>query len=90
MVEIRDFVSLAPFRSAFERSGLETKQVADRMGCDESYVRRLMGRSRRFRTYTTKKTNERKVYTYYQATVRYETAVRLASALDLDPVDVGI
>lgn len=101
MTEISDFVysdeisswgyvSLAPFRSVFERGGHSNRSLARLMDCDESYIRKLMGRTPRHNVHVSKRTGETKSYIKYQKEVSYATACRLAKALNLDPHEVGL
>lgn len=85
-----EYVSLHPFREAFVRSGRTIADVAAAMECDESYVRRLMGHSKRYHTRVLKRSGETRHYVIEQTRVSYETGVRLMQALGLDPFEVGL
>jgi len=86
-------VDLQPIREAFERSEYGRRYggvgyVARSMGMDAEYVRRLLGRKLDARTVTYKDgTTARKPYRLLTCTE--ETALKFATVLDLDPVDLG-
>ncbi len=94
-----DRVPLAPFREAFERSGITAHELAFRMG----YMRRNSKEPRHADTTralrvlnlrpSTASTKGGKYYPghfKFDDSVPYDVAVRLAKALSVDPVDVGI
>ncbi len=95
-----DSVPLEPFRQAFQRSGLTAGQVAVRMG----YVRAREKRGDEYGDATrilrllnvVRQSNTVKNGKHYGGTfkhddmIRYDVACRLAKALGVDPVDMGI
>ncbi len=94
-----DRVPLAPFREAFERSGLTANELAFRMGymranstepkhADSSRIQRLL--NLRPGTASTKNGKYYPAHFKYNDTLPYELAVRLAEALGVDPWEVGV
>lgn len=85
-----DLVPVAPLREAFEESGMTTGQVAQRLGWfrahdgfpDRSRFLRAIG------VYHSYKGGARR--RYFRVNTSYVTAVAIAEALGLDPVDVGL
>jgi hypothetical protein len=84
MAAPRGEIDLGPFREAFERSGLTKVELARRLGCDETCVRRLMGASKYLYR------NGKRYGPYVQAGTSYRVAESLARAMDVDPFEVGI
>lgn len=82
-------VDLRPIREAFKRSRLTATEVAQSIGMDKNYVYRLLG-IMPFMKYHTLQTGERRRYKYYARSCNYETGVRLAYALGVDPHEVGV
>jgi hypothetical protein len=72
-------IDVRPFREAFEQSGLSLSEIARRCGwtrVDQPRAGRALGFHRD--------------HGEYRQRLRYETAVALMEALDLDPIDVGL
>lgn len=81
----RNEIELDLLRAAFARSSMSIRHVARVAGMDWTHVRRLVTET----PVTSRKKG--KVYgPYPYRTCTYETAVKLARAMDLDPFEVGI
>ena len=91
-------VPLQPFREAFKRSGLNAAEVALRMGYVRSRRVDQTGDATRLlrllnlvdSSHTIKKGKRYGGGLKVHDEIRYDLAVRLAEAMDVDPVDVGI
>jgi hypothetical protein len=95
-IAARDTVDVTPLREAFEASGLTAYEVADRLGWRSTHVRygRVVNRpdpSRVNRALGRKPYNLGRGYGHrHRQAVRYETALQLASALGVDPFEIGL
>lgn len=83
-------IDLAPLREAFQRSGKSPADVARELGwtthkgdADGPRVKRALG----LRPYTA---GGRPGETFMRKRCSYDTAVRLAEAIGVDPADVGL
>lgn len=75
----------AYFRAVIAEAGLALEELARLLGVSKSYPSRMLG----YRRASSKQANGR-TYTYDNSTVSYDMACRIAKALALDPVDVGV
>jgi hypothetical protein len=85
-------VPVAPLREAFERNGLTSTEVARELGWYETTPKKVRldtGRVRRTLGLRSEQTRANRGKGYRQH-VRYETALKLARAMGVDPVDVGL
>jgi hypothetical protein len=85
-IKAGDEVPIAPFRDAFLASGLSYSELARRMGWtlvkpDVQKVRRQLGLAGSQGLVYNDKPRE---------FMHYDIAVKLAEALDIDPVEVGL
>jgi hypothetical protein len=85
---VSDRVPVAPLRDAFETSGLTLSQVCRRLGWfagpgkpDVARLKRSLG---------TQPVSTHKGTRYYAQRIGYEHATRIAEAIGVDPVDVGL
>ncbi len=81
-------VPVAPFREAFERSGMSASEVCRRLGWIDS--RGKPESTRLLRSLGLKDHYHRDGVRRLTQNIDYERAVRIARALDVDPVDVGV
>jgi hypothetical protein len=86
---LRAEIPLTDLRAAFGRSSMSLSAVARAAGYDQAYVARMLA-DRVTYYYRTLSNGERRRYRIQRHSVTYETAVRLARAMGLDPVDVGL
>lgn len=82
-------VAVDPLRQAFAASDLSVREVARRAGYDWSHVNRILTGSPQY-VYRVRADGSRKRYTSVRHSIAYETATRIAEAMNLDPVDVGL
>jgi hypothetical protein len=80
-----DRVPLAPLRNAFRASGLSMREVQRRAGRSEGWARRYLIEGAYYYEY--RSGLRERVYTEH---CEYATAVRIAEALGIDPVEVGL
>ena len=82
----RDWLPVAPLRAAFADSGLTLAEVARRAGSDHAQVGRVLGN----RVSYSGRRDRKAAGPHRRRYVLYPTAVRLARAMGLDPVDLDL
>ena len=90
-----ELVPVQPFAEAFQSSGLSAIEFAERMGYLRNYkCKKRKGLSgdgtRAMRVLGLKDEVSKHHHSGRRQHVRYDMAVRLCKALDLDPVDFGV
>lgn len=78
-----DLVDNTALREAFLASGMSKNAVARRAGMDDSQSSRALG-------VLPLRDKRRPGVVYYNKRCTYETAVKLAAAIGVDPVDVDL
>lgn len=76
----------AAFRAAFEQSGMSLSMLSDRCGWDSSYSSRVLG-IRPHKSMPTKGSGKTYQSLVGNKTLMYDSAVKLAKALELDLVE---
>jgi transposase-like protein len=84
-----ELADVEPLRAAFRASGLSARAVARAAGMDERQVARVLGRSPGVSSRTLR-SGERRRYVGVHRVVSYETGARIADALNVDYMEVGL
>lgn len=86
-------VDVKPLREAFLNSGLGPAELARRLNwfdskgnADASRLNRQLG----IQTYQLSSTKKRYKHTFRRQKMSYDTALKIAEAMHLDPIDVGL
>jgi transcriptional regulator with XRE-family HTH domain len=78
-------IPVGPLREAFSRCGKSLAQIAREAGCDPQHVARILSGAGQY-VYR----SGRRYGPYFRHAISYEMACKLADAIGVDPVDVGL